>query len=77
MSDITPFRMEEIPDGHVVVPSATIAGLNAVADRLGALYQAIGRLDIHPGVQSHLLDEVLAITRALESMSGRAEDERR
>lgn len=76
MTDITPFRMEEIPNGHVVVPAATIAGMNAVADRLGALYQAIGRLDVDPAVQSHMLNEVLAITRALEVLSGRDEDER-
>ena len=50
--------------------------LDEIADQMGVLYQAVGRLDIHPSVQSNLLDEVLAITHAIEAVSGRAEDER-
>ena len=50
--------------------------LDEIADRLGVLYQEVGRLDIHPSVQSNLLDEVLAITQAIEAVSGRAEDDR-
>ena len=50
--------------------------LDDVADRLGVLYQQIGRIDMHPSVQSNLLDEVLSLTRAIEAVSGRAEDDR-
>lgn len=46
--------------------------LDAVADRCGDLYQAIGRLGIEHGIDVEpLLDEALAITESVEAASGR------
>lgn len=54
------------PDEH--------AKLDEIANRLGALYQSIGRLDLSDAdTERDLLDAVLALTQDVESVSRRKE----
>lgn len=53
--------------------AAEQANLDNIADRLGDLYQAVGRLEIDETVQSDLLDVVLGLTQDVEAVSGRVQ----
>lgn len=53
--------------------------LDAIADRLGALYQAFGRIETHANDAANYaaaLDELVMITAALEDAAGRKKRER-